>query len=48
MSLQEIARAAADDHQVSPATRLIFVFYSPTLKNVRKSTSKYSDSPEFS
>jgi len=44
MSLQEIAAVAADDHQASSATSLMFVFCSPTLKNARKSTLKYSDS----
>jgi hypothetical protein len=48
MSLQEIAAVAADDHQVSSATSLIFVFYSPTLKNARKSTLKYCIAAEFS
>jgi hypothetical protein len=48
MSLQEIAAVAADDHQVSSATSLIFVFYSPTLKNARKSTLKYFIAAEFS
>jgi hypothetical protein len=43
-----VALVAAQDHQVSSATSLIFVFYSPRLKNARKSTLKYSIGAEFS
>jgi hypothetical protein len=49
MSLQEnYARKRMTIISSARRESLIFAFCSPTLKNVRKSTSKYSDSAEFS